>query len=201
MAHGVDTDELLRRIANIQDGILNLNGLNITSLPELPHNLITLICYDCPLRNLPDLPSELINLACHRTNITTLPNLPSKLKHLVCAQTNLTSLPDLPSGLVALQCNNTQITVLPELPSSLTCLWCVDTPLILERRISEAYIYESIPEYSARWKLWREEQEASKKRCQERTEAVKEDLIASVWHPRRVEKWLEVGGFELLEAL
>jgi hypothetical protein len=35
----------------------------------------------------------------------------------------------------------------------------------------------------------------------ERTAIYKEDLIAAVWHPRRVEKWLEAGGFELLEAL
>jgi hypothetical protein len=35
----------------------------------------------------------------------------------------------------------------------------------------------------------------------ERTATYKEDLIAAAWHPKRVEKWLEVGGFELLEAL
>jgi hypothetical protein len=35
----------------------------------------------------------------------------------------------------------------------------------------------------------------------ERTAIYKEELIAAAWHPRRVEKWLEVGGFELLEAL
>jgi hypothetical protein len=34
-----------------------------------------------------------------------------------------------------------------------------------------------------------------------RTAIFKEDLVAAVWHPRRVEKWLEAGGFELLEAL
>ena len=29
----------------------------------------------------------------------------------------------------------------------------------------------------------------------------KEELVAAVWHPRRVEKILEVGGFELLDSL
>lgn len=35
----------------------------------------------------------------------------------------------------------------------------------------------------------------------EQTAIYKEDLMKAAWHPRRVEKWLEVGGFELLEAL
>ena len=40
-----------------------------------------------------------------------------------------------------------------------------------------------------------------KKRNQDRCLAIKEDLMAAAWHPRRVEKWLEIGGFELLDAL
>jgi hypothetical protein len=40
-----------------------------------------------------------------------------------------------------------------------------------------------------------------KKRTQERCKVIKEDLMATAWHPRRVEKWLETGGFELLEAM
>jgi hypothetical protein len=35
----------------------------------------------------------------------------------------------------------------------------------------------------------------------EKTATYKEELIAAAWHPKRVEKWLEVGGFELLDAL
>jgi hypothetical protein len=40
-----------------------------------------------------------------------------------------------------------------------------------------------------------------KKRVQERCKVIKEDLMAAAWHPRRVEKWLETGGFDLLEAM
>jgi hypothetical protein len=25
--------------------------------------------------------------------------------------------------------------------------------------------------------------------------------MAAAWHPRRVERWLEIGGFELLDSL
>jgi hypothetical protein len=39
------------------------------------------------------------------------------------------------------------------------------------------------------------------RRQAEKTAIYKEELIAAAWHPRRVEKWLETGGFELLEAL
>ena len=37
--------------------------------------------------------------------------------------------------------------------------------------------------------------------CQKRMDVLRQDLIAEAWHPRRVEKWLEIGGFELLETL
>lgn len=38
-----------------------------------------------------------------------------------------------------------------------------------------------------------------KQRIQERCKAIREDLMAAAWHPRRVEKWLNTGGFELLD--
>lgn len=39
------------------------------------------------------------------------------------------------------------------------------------------------------------------KRVKDRIQPFKEELIAAAWHPRRVEKWLEMGGFELLDSL
>jgi hypothetical protein len=30
---------------------------------------------------------------------------------------------------------------------------------------------------------------------------IKEELMAAAWHPDRVEKWLEIGGFELFDSL
>jgi hypothetical protein len=30
---------------------------------------------------------------------------------------------------------------------------------------------------------------------------IKKDLIAAAYHPSRVERWLEIGGFDLLEAI
>jgi len=54
----------------------------------------------------------------------------------------------------------------------------------------------------ARCALLKEELEntCSRKRCQERARLIKEDLIAAVWHPRRVKKMLDEGGFELIDS-
>jgi hypothetical protein len=145
MAHGPDTAELLRRIANIHDNKLDVSGLNITSLPDLP----------------------------------------SELQKLYCSNTNLTILPALPSGLQILECANTNITTLLDLPSGLQKFWCDNTLLVWGKT-------ESIQNYNERWRKWREEQ-ASKKRSQERSKVIKRDLVENVWHPRRVQKLLEAG--------
>ena len=216
MAHGPDTEELLRRVANIRNGELNLVQLNITtlpdlpsglqklycsyaaltSLPELPSSLKVLWCTSMPLTSLPELPSGLEELYCRNTQLTTLPDLPSGLTKLDCSNTRLISIPELPRGLTLFNCYNTQIRILPELPPSLDFLSCNNnSSLILKRAINE-----HIPHYNLRWRAWREE-EAAKKRAQERSRAIKEELVAAAWAPKRVEKWLEVGGFELLEAL
>lgn len=216
MAHGPDTEELLRRIANIQNGQLTVNGLNITSLPPLPsdlkilkcsHTRITSIpelpfgfealnCFSTPITSLPELPSTLEGLNCAGTQITSLPDsLPPNLEELYCDYTEVTTLPKLPPTLKYLSCNYTQITVLPELPSNLQAFACHHTPLIIPKRDGEKYAG-----YNARWNEWREEQ-ASKKRCQERSKAIHEELVAAAWAPSRVEKWIEIGGFDLLDSL
>jgi hypothetical protein len=113
----------------------------------------------------------------------------------MCAfNTSLTELPDLPPSLERLKCDNTSIISLPELPSSLIQLSCVNTPLLLQRDESE-----SIEEYNVRTRVLREEL-MSKARCQERCRDIKEDLIAGAMHPRRIQKLLEMGGFEALEC-
>lgn len=41
----------------------------------------------------------------------------------------------------------------------------------------------------------------SKERCQQRCHLLKEEMVAAVYHPSRVERWLKIGGHELLEAM
>ena len=174
MAHGPDTDELLRRVADATTR-LDVSGLNITSLP--------------------DLPSDLKRLDCNNTQLTSLPTLPSSLVWLICSYTSITSLPTLPSGLIYLDCYFTNITSLPTLPSSLIYLYCFYNSLRIYQNKNE-----SIHDYEQRWKPIREE-DASKKRCQDRCFAIRNELMAAAWDPKRVEKWLEIGGFELYDSL
>ena len=128
-------------------------------------------------------------------NITSLPTLPSSIRELKCSYTQLTTLPTLPSGLTHLYCSHTPLTTLPDLPSGLKYLNCSHTPLILQRGANE-----SIRDYNARWNEWRE-LEMSKKRCQERSRVIHEELCASAWRPARVQKWIEIGGLDILDTL
>ena len=41
----------------------------------------------------------------------------------------------------------------------------------------------------------------SKKRSNERSSTVQEELISAVWHPSRMEQYLETGGFDLINRL
>ena len=217
MAHGPDTDELLRRISNLSGKTLLgkksllLTNLNITSMPQLPNSLKNLWCFNTKLTELPLLPTSLQLLYCYDTNITELPPLPSSLISLSCGDTQITELPPLPNSLINIACNHTNITELPPLPPNLDYLDCSDTnitelpplphsleflivkncPLVLQRMKGE-----SIQDYSARWDEWR-----VMKRNQNRCLAVKEDLMAAAWHPRRVERWIEACGIEVLDCM
>ncbi len=174
--YGRDTTELLRRIAAWQPGTrLDLYGLQITNLPPLPDGLK--------------------DLTCDYTNLTSLPSLPDGLHTLTCGNTPLTSLPQLPNSIIFLYCGHTRLTNLPSLPTSLQFLSCYNTPLILQRGEDE-----SIQAYEARWAEWRLEI-ASKERVKERCIMIKEDLMAAAWHPRRVERWLEAGGWDAIECM
>jgi Leucine-rich repeat (LRR) protein len=194
MAHGPDTEELLRRISTIQENNLGLVGLNITSLPELPNGIHILCCNNTQITELPPLPSTLQKLFCYGTQITELPPLPSTLQELYCADTQITELPPLPSTLQKLFCYGTQITELPPLPSTLQGLYCHNcSNLKLQRNKNETN-----QEYKERWKLFHEER-VSKARIQERCATIKEELMAAAWHPNRVERWIETCGIEVLD--
>jgi Leucine-rich repeat (LRR) protein len=195
MAHGPETDELMERIATMEDNTLDVGWLDITSLPDLPADLCVLICSGTRITSLPTLPASLLVLHCDQTPITELPELPPRLEQLYCYKTAITTLPDLPATLEVLWCYSIPITVLPDLPELLQ-LYCMDTPLLLQKGE-----YEPIEQYALRWRVWREEELVSKKRMQERARKLKEDLVAEVWSPRRVENLLENYGFDVIEGM
>ena len=170
MAYGPDTVKLLSRISAIDDGILGVSWLNITSLPELPETLTELYCENTQLSVLPKLPETLTHLYCNNTQLSVLPKLPETLKELSCSNTQLSVLPKLPDTLTHLWCWNTQLSVLPKLPETLIMLDCSNTPLKIKCNACE-----SIADYSKRWDDWRAEQ-AFIKRCNKKCWTIRDEL-------------------------
>ncbi len=111
MAHGPDTEELLYRFANCEDGMIEISNLNITSIPPIPINVIS--------------------LNCSNTEITKLPNLPKYLEYLDCSNTKISKMQNLPKTLQYLNCSNTEIKKFPRLGENLEWLVCQNCPLIL----------------------------------------------------------------------
>jgi uncharacterized repeat protein (TIGR01451 family) len=124
---------------NLLSGIPN----SLTSLPNLPGTLDTLICgrnqltklpalpslriikcYNNKLTNLPALPNSLIELYCNENWLDSLPALPVSLTYLNCAFNHLASLPTLPVSLIYLDCSANGLPALPALPASLYWLNC-----------------------------------------------------------------------------
>ena len=99
---------------------------DIDRLPQvLPTTLRTLHCRKNPLiTSLPDLPPNLVVLSCERCNLTKLPEIPHTLKMLFCYRNQLEVMPFLPDGLEFLECQNNKLTKLTNLPNSLKKLEC-----------------------------------------------------------------------------
>jgi Leucine-rich repeat (LRR) protein len=117
----------LTRFKNLEE--LNCSNNELTTLPDLPPNLIGLYCSNNELTTLPDLPQNLEELNCSNNELTTLPDLPPNLITLYCRNNQLTSLPTLPPNLITLYCRNNQLTSLPNLPQNLQVLYCYDNEL------------------------------------------------------------------------
>lgn len=110
------------------DGILLIEGRNITSIPVLPDNISELkfeVC--CKLKSIPPLPDGLKVLSlrsCYEINLPNLPNLPDGLKELSLESCDkLESLNPLPDGLKTLSLVSCKkLTSIPNLPDGLESL-------------------------------------------------------------------------------
>ena len=158
MAHGPDTDRLLKRIDLVVDtGLwLHICDLRIDSLPELPSRLKVLDCRD--------------------STLTRLPHLHSGLKALYCKDNFIEQLPELPDSLVTLQCNYKQLSSLTCLPESLKEIWCTDSPHFPKKDRFDPP-WHGMSKFIVKCK----EDIDSKNRILKRCSAIKEDLIAEVW--------------------
>ena len=199
----------LTSLPPLPDGLVQLDCSHnqLTSLPELPSFLETLSCDSNQLTSLPELPLPLIYLSCMFNRLTTLPSLPSPLNmmsvdcnqltslpelplhltYLSCSCNQLTSLPSLPHGLRKLYCSQNSLESLPELPSTLIGLACV-----LPHNDSIYISNEMTPDIVQQLNdVLMEPQH--KERCMERCLTYKEEIMMTVWHPRRVNPLIEMG--------
>ena len=115
------------------------SGNQLTSLPNLPDSLHTLECGNNPLNSLPELPKNLESLICNNNQLTSL-ELPKNLYDLNCSDNQLTSLPKLPNSLDYLGCDDNQLTSLPKLPKNLKTLSCNNNQLTSLPKLPEGMV-------------------------------------------------------------
>jgi len=94
---------------------LDVDGLGLTRLPPLPHNLHTLICSGNNLETLPTLPPMLTTLSCENNILKSLPTLPKTLQSLTCYGNFIKEIPELPASLTELVCFSNELKFLPDL--------------------------------------------------------------------------------------
>ena len=124
---GLDLEQLPELPARVK--ILNCDRNKLSYLPPLPAGLKELNCTFNSLIELPILPTGLKKMMCVGNGLTILPELPLGLEELNCSQNNLTRLPKLPLGLKILICSFNNLTELPTLPPKLNILWCYNNKL------------------------------------------------------------------------
>lgn len=170
--------------------ILQLNHVSFGDLfkmPSFPERLRILSVSHSNLKALPSLPNLLEVLVATGSSLESLPKLIhlSFLQTLKCDSSNITELPDLPPSLLSLQIDDTKIQELPLLPNELSQIKC--DPALALPKSSAADVYdqegEKLKEFIEQHKML-----LAKKRCV----AVKEELIAAVWHPKRMEFWAQM---------
>jgi hypothetical protein len=143
----------------------------------------------------------MVGLNCSHNQLICLPTLPLPLKLLTCSFNKLTSLPTLPN-LRELNCITNSLETLPELPSTLehlkaTLPWIED--LEENVRLGGPRIYHTLwPEMVGTVNQMVRKEAAltdrqSKKRCVARCKIYKEEIMMTVWHPRRVNPLIEMG--------
>jgi Leucine-rich repeat (LRR) protein len=148
--------------------------------------MFAVTCYCNPLTALPTLPLELEDLSCHSCTLTSLPVLPSNLRKLNCLGNPLETLPELPSTLEEVQA---------DLPIHYEFNEEIQEEIQHGGRMIYAGMYPdlvgSVNYMIVRAAVYANQE--SKKRCVERCAQYKHEIMMTVWHPKRVEKLIEMG--------
>ncbi len=127
------------------------------------------------------------------------PGLPKSLEILQlkgCYE--LVALPPLPEGLRVLDIRGCEkLKTLPEIPDSVEEIWYEGCTGLQPRELwSGPENYWSMPKW-----LREDQEEETKVRIQKRTRALRQEIVAAAYHPRRVERWLEECGWDFLDVM
>ncbi|MBF2042302.1 T3SS effector E3 ubiquitin ligase YopM, partial [Yersinia pestis] len=111
----------LRDCLDRQAHELELNNLGLSSLPELPPHLESLVASCNSLTELPELPQSLKSLLVDNNNLKALSDLPPLLEYLGVSNNQLEKLPELQNSsfLKIIDVDNNSLKKLPDLPPSL----------------------------------------------------------------------------------
>lgn len=91
----------------------------LTELPALPVALAVLRVSTNQITRLPSLPASLTGLYASDNQIDELPNLPAELTYLYVSHNNLSHLPELPPALMELDIGDDEFVLIPVLPDAL----------------------------------------------------------------------------------
>lgn len=122
---------------NDVDADLDLDGLKLTELPEIPSNCKKLKCSNNRLTFLPDLPS-CVELYCHNNELKQLPDI-HNCTILTCYGNKLIELPELPYCKY-LNCAGNQLITLPNMSLG-NSIWCMNNNKYFYMTPTQAKLY------------------------------------------------------------
>ncbi len=161
--------------------------------PVIPNTVTSLTIKDMSMVELPPLPSTLKQLTLIDVPITQLPPLPSSLELLALTRVPILQIHTLPSTLNHFQIYHSPVQILPPMRSMFNnkrnmSIVMHDCPNLLFPYEEHCYYssdrYRYCAQYAILWEKW-----WVKKRHEERCAAIKEELMATTWHPKRVLTW------------
>lgn len=188
--YGFGTQDALRAIKkSIEDKTysVDLSYLNLHSLPPMPPEIKHINFSSNNITKINNLPDDLESLSSSSTQLNTIKSFPKNLKSLRIYNSNLCFLPTLPDSLEKISIYNDENDVnnlnlkIPNVPKSLKTFY--SNIMNLQQR----HYDESFEEFKKRLIEYIEQE--SKKNSIQRCKAVKEELMAITWHPKRYQSW------------
>lgn len=155
---------------------------NLETLGPLPRTLRRLTIFECP-------------------RFTTLPELPPRLEWLQITDCpNFRTVPTLPDSLRTLSVMNTDVQRLPLVPEGIDAIY-IPHEAFESRLLNFQWGFNGLGLPTLRPPVVRRvDLLASLTRTTFRMNALKEELMAAAWHPKRVEAWLNQGE-EVLDMM